>query len=97
MAYAGSVVATLNGPGEEATMPINAWDTASIPGGAWRSIANVGDTDAELVVITSGDGRKTPEWAPEVLEAVKAKGMSVDKSGFIAPAHLLPVYAMGKQ
>jgi quercetin dioxygenase-like cupin family protein len=97
MAYAGSVVATLNGPGEEVAMPINAWDTASIPGGAWRSIANVGDTDAELVVITSGDGRKTPEWAPEVLDAVKKKGMSVDKSGFIAPAHLLPVYAMGKQ
>ena len=42
MAYAGSVVATLNGPGEEVAMPINAWDTASIPGGAWRSIANVG-------------------------------------------------------
>ena len=28
MAYAGSVVATLNGPGEEVAMPINAWDTA---------------------------------------------------------------------
>ena len=48
------------------------------------------------MVITSGDGRKMPEWAPEVLDAVRAKGMSVDKSGFIAPAHLLPVYAMGK-
>lgn len=47
-------------------------------------------------MVTAGDGRKTPEWAPEVLEAAKAMGRAVDKSGFIARADLLPVYAMGK-
>ena len=31
------------------------------------------------------------------LERCARQGRSVDKSGFIAPAHLLPVYALGKQ
>ena len=92
----GTVAVTLNGPGEEVEMQAGPWDTASIPAHAWRSIRNLGDTDAEIVVVTAGDGRKTPEWAPEVLEAARAMGRAVDKSGFIARADLLPVYAMGK-
>jgi quercetin dioxygenase-like cupin family protein len=94
--FTGNVCVTLNGPGSEAEMPVGPWDTASIPAHAWRSIRNTGDTAAEVVVITAGDGRKTPEWAPEVLDAVKAMGRGVDKSGFVAPADLLPVYAIGK-
>jgi quercetin dioxygenase-like cupin family protein len=96
IAFSGSSAITLNEPGSEVELPLNAWDTASIPGSAWRSIRNVSDSDAEIVVITAGDGRKVPEWAPEVLEAVAAKGRAVDKSGFIAPASLLPAYALGK-
>lgn len=97
IAFAGHVAVTLNEPGSEVDIPIAPWDTASIPEHAWRTIRNTGDVDAEVVVITAGDGRKTPEWAPEVVEAVAAKGLAVDKSGFVAPAHLLPAYALGNR
>ena len=97
MAYAGSVAIALNAPGDEVEMAVDPWDTASVPADAWRSIRNVSDVEAELILITAGDGRKVPEWAPEVLDAVRAAGRTVDKSGFIAPAHLLPGYAFGKR
>lgn len=96
MSYTGSVVVTLNAPGEEVEMQMDAWDTASIPAHAWRTIRNVSDGEAEIVVITAGDGRKVPEWAPEVMQLVEAQGRGVDKSGFIAPAYLLPGYALGR-
>ena len=94
--FSGSVAIELNGSGEEVAMPLDAWDTASIPGGAWRTVRNLSDGDAEMLVITAGDGRKVPDWAPEVLDAVREAGRAVDKSGFIAPAHLLPGYALGR-
>ena len=93
---AGSVAVGLNGPGEEVGMQLDPWDTGSVPAHAWRTIRNVSDMQAEVLVITAGDGRKVPEWAPEVLHAVRAAGRATDKSGFIAPAHLLPGYALGK-
>lgn len=96
MAFAGSIDVTLNGPGDEVGMHLDAWDTASIPAHAWRSIRNASDVEAEIVVITSGDGRKLPEWAPEVVQQVEAAGRGLDKSGFIAPTRLLPAYALGK-
>ena len=96
ISYIGSIVVTLNAPGAEVEMQLDAWDTASIPGRAWRSFRNASDVDAEVCVITTGDGRKVPEWAPDVVERVRAAGRSVDKSGLIAPAHLLPSYALGK-
>lgn len=96
LAYSGSLKVTLNEPGAEVDLPVDAWDMVSVPADTWRTIANVSDMDAEVVVITAGDGRKTPQWAPEVVDAVTAKGRAVDKSGFIAPAHLLPGYALGR-
>ena len=97
ISYAGSLAVTLNGPRpDEVELPLDAWDTVSIPAHAWRSIRNVSDVEAEVVVITAADGRKVPEWAPEVVRAVEAAGRGVDKSGFIAPTHLLPAYALGK-
>ena len=70
MAFAGILRVTLNGPGAEVEMPLNAWDTASIPGRHGVRSAMSRTAEAEMVVITAGDGRKAPEWAPEVLEAV---------------------------
>ena len=67
-----------------------------MPADAWRSLRNVSDVEAEVVVITAGDGRKIPDWAPEVRAAVAAAGRALDKSGLIAPAHLLPGYALGR-
>lgn len=96
MAYRGAVAVTLNAPGEEVTVPLGAWDTYSVPAGAWRSIANTSDRVAELVVVTAGDGRATPEWAPEVVEAALAQGRAVDRSGTLALAGLLPGYGLGR-
>lgn len=39
---------------------------------------------------------KTPDRAPEVVEAAAAAGRTVDRSGFVAPLHLVPDYAFGK-
>ena len=47
-------------------------------------------------MICPGDQRKHPEFAPDVLEKIAATGHALDKSGFIAPAHLLPGYALGR-
>ena len=77
IAYKGACAVTLNAPGDEVDLPLGAWDTVSVPAGAWRSIRNTGDIDCEMTVITAGDGRKTPEWAPEVVEAAMARGHSV--------------------
>ena len=96
ISYCGSVAVGLNAPGEEVEMQLDPWDTASVPAHAWRTIRNVSDVEAEVVLITTGDGRKVPEWAPEVLDAVREAGRTIDKSGFIAPAHLLPGYVIGK-
>lgn len=96
ISYVGSITVTMNLPGDEVEIGLDAWDTASVPANVWRSIRNNADVDAEIVVITAGDGRKTPEWTPETMERVFEAGRGVDKSGLIAPAHLMPVYALGK-
>ena len=96
ISYAGSVEVVLNDDDAPVTMNVDPWDTVSVPAHAWRTIRNISDVAAELVVVVGGDGRKRPEWAPEVLSAVAAAGRALDKNGFIAPAHLLPGYAMAK-
>ena len=94
--FAGVTEAVLNGPGAEIVSPLHALDTLSIPGDVWRSLRNAGDSDAEVLVICSGDQRKHPHFAPDVLERIAATGHALDKSGFIAPAHLLPGHAPGR-
>ena len=95
--FAGVVDVAMNDAGHEVAVPLHALDTLSVPANAWRSLRNAGDGDAEVLVIVSGDQRKFPEFAPEVREAIGASGLALDKSGFIAPAHLLPGYALGAQ
>ncbi len=97
MIYSGAVAVTLNGPGHEVELTAGARDMISVPADAWRSIANASDVETEMVLVTTGDGRKTPEWAPEVEAAARAMGRGVDRSGLIARADLLPNYAMGKR
>ena len=95
--FSGSLDVALNGEADAVRLHLDPWDTASVPADAWRSLRNVSDVEAEVLVITAGDGRKTPDWAPEGREAVAAAGRAVDKSGLIAPAHLLPGYALGRR
>jgi mannose-6-phosphate isomerase-like protein (cupin superfamily) len=96
ISYVGSITVTLNGPGSEVDVDLDAWDTMSVPANAWRSIRNVSDVPAEIVVITAGEGRKSPEWMPDTVQRVFEAGRGLDKSGLIAPAHLIPAYTLGK-
>ena len=94
--YAGVLDIAVNAPGSEVVTTVHLWDQMSVPGDVWRSFHNKGDQDVEVLLICTGDQRKRPEWAQDVLAQVAAKGRALDKSGYIAPGHLLPVYAMGK-
>lgn len=75
-----------------ASVQVNAWDTYSVPAGAMRSITATSDTAVEVLVVLSGDHRKRPTFAPEVLAAAKEAGLGLDASGFVAKEHLLPTY-----
>lgn len=78
--------------GGSASVEINAWDTYSIPGGVMRILTATGDTPVEALVVLSGDHRKRPVFAPDVLDAARAAGLGLDASGFVAKASLLPSY-----
>ena len=75
-----------------AKVQLDAWDTYSVPGGVMRTLTATGDTAAEVLVVLSGDHRKRPTFAPEILSAAKAAGLGLDASGFVAKASLLPRY-----
>ncbi len=77
---------------EGAGVDVDAWDTYSVPGGVMRTISAVGDTLVEILVVVSGDHRKRPTFAPDVIEAAIGAGFGLDAGGFVAKASLLPVY-----
>jgi quercetin dioxygenase-like cupin family protein len=74
------------------SVQVNAWDTYSVPAGVMRTLTATGDTAVEVLVVLSGDHRKRPVFAPEVLAAAMKAGLGLDASGFVAKAHLLPSY-----
>ena len=96
IAFRGSADVVLNGEGDEVSLPLASKDTLSVPGGVWRQIRNSANGDTEIMLVTSGDGRKRPEWAAEVADAAARAGRGVDASGFVAATHLVPSYAIGK-
>ena len=59
------------------------WDSFAMPAGCWRTYRNCGDTDAVVLVMTPGDGRKTIEWSPEVVAAAGALDRAIDANGFV--------------
>ena len=59
------------------------WDSFAMPGDCWRSYRNPGDSDAVVLVMTPGDGRKTIEWSPEVVAAAGALDRAIDANGFL--------------
>ncbi len=61
------------------------WDSFAMPAECWRSYRNRGDTDALVLVMTPGDGRKTSSWAPDVVAAPAAQDRAIDANGFVAP------------
>lgn len=75
-----------------ASVTLNAWDTYSVPGGVYRTLTAIGDTPVEALIVLSGDHRKRPIFAPEILDAAQDRGLGLDASGFVAKASLLPSY-----
>ena len=84
--------ARLDFDGGEASVEVNEWDTYSVPGGVQRRLTAVGDVPVEILVVVSGDHRKRPVFAPEIIAAAKEAGLGLDAGGFVAKASLLPVY-----
>jgi len=61
------------------------WDSFAMPTDCWRSYRNLGASQAVMLVMTPGDGRKTIEWSPEVVDTAAALGHTRDANGFVAP------------
>ncbi len=78
----------------DVSVTLNPWDTYSIPAGILRRIEAAGDAPVETLVIVSGDHRKRPQFTTEVIAAARDTGWALDAGGFVAPAAVLPPYAM---
>lgn len=76
---------TLESATGDTTVPLEAWDTFSVPENQWRSMHNAGGTAALVLVVTAGDDRKSIEWSKQSRERAAAAGWTLDADGFIAP------------
>ncbi len=59
------------------------WDSFAMPAECWRSYRNSGDSDAVVLLMTPGDGRKTITWSPEVVDAAGILDRAIDANGFV--------------
>ena len=82
--------------GGGASVDVDAWDTYSVPGGVFRKLTAIGDKPVEALVVLSGDHRKRPVFAPEIVEAAQEAGLGLDAGGFVAKAALLPSYGRAR-
>ena len=88
--FSGALDVTLNGPDAETALHVATGECFSTPGGVWRSLAASGDGPVEVALITTGDGRKRIDWAPEIATAATEHGVGLDHDGHVAPLALLP-------
>lgn len=76
----------------DASIELDAWETYSVPANQRIKMTALGDTPTETLLIVSGDQRKRPEFAADVLSEAHEAGLGIDASGFVAKASLLPSY-----
>ena len=88
--FSGALDVTVNEPHAEVGVHVDTGECFSIPPGTWRGLAASGGTAVEAVLITAGDSRKRPVWAPEVVRAAMEHGSVLDHDGHVAPLALLP-------
>ena len=81
---------TVNRGSEALSVVLSEWGMVSIPPNTFRSMRNVGETDALMLVVTSGDGRVRLEWDDEVVKAAADAGDAIDHNGYLAPYALVP-------
>jgi len=84
----GRIRVTLN-RADQVSVELGPYDTLSVPPEAWRTLQCIGDTPAQLVVLTEGDGRVDLDWDPAVVTAAAANDITLDPNGYLAPASLL--------
>jgi len=84
----GRLKVTLN-QDDPVSTEIGAYDTLSIPNGAWRQFENAGEDEVQFAVLTEGDGRVYLDWDPAVVADARAKDVALDPNGYLAPAGLL--------
>ena len=84
----GTLRVTLN-RADPVSVDLGPYDTLSIPGGAWRQFESVGSDVAQVVVITSGDGRVRIDWDPAVVLQARGLDVAIDPNGYVAPASML--------
>jgi quercetin dioxygenase-like cupin family protein len=65
------------------------WDTYAVPANHWRRYHNSGDQEALLIVLTSGDERKTIEWSESVLRDAAKSDFAIDANGYVAPKNFV--------
>ncbi|MEO8249609.1 MAG: hypothetical protein ABI589_09575 [Burkholderiales bacterium] len=66
-----------------------AWDSFSVPANGWRSYRNAGETDAVLLLISAGDGRKSIRWADEVVRDASRADRAIDANGYLGSKHYI--------
>ncbi len=86
---AGTIEVTLNDGDDALIRTPDTGSIVSIPAGAWREFRAVGDADAQLAVVSSGDGPNRVIWSPALLGAAATAGWALDASGYVAPTELL--------
>ena len=74
---------------------LGAWDTLSLPAGAWRQFVNTGIADAEALLVLRGDARKTPRFDASVAARAAALDTTLDANGRLARKSLLPPAMLG--
>lgn len=88
--FKGALDVVLNEGADTVTMRVEAGEVFSPPPGAWRSLVSAGDSAVEATLVTSGDHRKRPAWAPDIRRAAMEAGFGIDHDGHVAPLDLLP-------
>ena len=88
MVKTGTLRVTLNRE-DSVWVELGPYDILSVPSGAWRRFESVGDTTAQVVVITGGDGRVRIEWDEQVVARARANDVAIDPNGYLAPASML--------
>ena len=66
-----------------------AWDSFAIPADHWHSLHNEGSEEALMLLLTSGDEKKTIEWSADIVEQAAAQGWAMDANGCTAPKYFV--------
>ena len=92
---AGPLSVAFNRAPDSLQRALGAWDTLSLPAGAWRQFVNTGTEDAEALLVLRGDARKTPRFDATVAARAAALDTTLDANGRLARKSLLPPAMLG--